>query len=420
MACLEKRLLGRDEIEVCLRNASPRSHMVTAREIKVGAFVLVGMVLTGMVIFMIGEERQLFTEKVPFKTVFDDVEGVKRGSTVRMGGIDIGNVDQVAYGSDPNDLKLYVSLRIATTDARRIRKNSRAKIETKGLLGDKVITIVAGTPDQPVLPPGGVIEALKDPQDLASAMGRVGNMSSKAEQTLENLAKLSGEFANAGIAQDVKSSTESLSHVLASADTGNGYLAKLLSDPHEAQRIGNMISGLERSAAELEKTLTAVSAIAHRIDQGPGLVHELIYGEGSAKSVEQIGMAAEQLALTLKGIREGNGLARAALFGDDSQQLNQRLDRILGNVEGMLVDMRAGKGTLGALLVDPSVYEDLKVVLGNVERNKALRALVRYSIQSSGNDRAVEVKDPVPATAVKPSASTAATEVKAAAPAPTP
>ena len=47
----------------------------------------------------------------------------------------------------------------------------------------------------------------------------------------------------------------------------------------------------------------------------------------------------------------------------------------------IVADLRAGKGTLGALLVDPSVYEDLKMVLGNVERNKALRALVRYSIR---------------------------------------
>jgi phospholipid/cholesterol/gamma-HCH transport system substrate-binding protein len=154
----------------------------------------------------------------------------------------------------------------------------------------------------------------------------------------------------------------------------------------------------------LNKTLAAVSGIAERIERGPGLVHEVIYGDSSSKAVEQIGMAAEQLALVLKGIREGNGLARAALFGDDSnQQINQRIDRILGSVEGILADVRAGKGTLGALLVDPSVYEDLKVVLGNVERNKALRALVRYSIQSSGNDRAVEVKDPPTATGTLPS-----------------
>jgi len=53
------------------------------------------------------------------------------------------------------------------------------------------------------------------------------------------------------------------------------------------------------------------------------------------------------------------------------------LNQVSGDLKQMLTDMRAGKGTLGALLVDPSVYEDLKLMLGNVERNRTLRALVR-------------------------------------------
>jgi len=369
--------------------------MVTAREIKVGAFVLVGIALAGMVVFMIGEERQLFSHKVPFRAVFTDVEGLKRGSTIRMGGVDIGAVERVSYSDNASDLNLYVTLNIVEAQARRIRKNSRVKIDAKGLLGDKVITVLSGSPDQPVLNPGDVILTDKDSQDLASALGRVGNISIKTEQIVENVAKITGEFADQKLASDVKSSAESLNQVLASAHSGNGYVAKLLGDPAEADRIGNTISALERSSAELDKALGAVTAIAQRIDKGPGLVHEVIYGDSSAKSVAQIGEAAEQLALALKGIREGNGLARAALFGDDStQQINKRVENILGNVEGILADVRAGKGTLGALLVDPSVYEDLKVVLGNVERNKALRALVRYSIQNSGTEQAVEVKDP--------------------------
>lgn len=369
--------------------------MVTAREIKVGVFVLVGMVLSGMVIFMIGQERQLFSKKVPFRAVFTDVEGLKRGSTIRMGGVDIGAVEKVNYSDNASDLNLYVTLNIVEDQARRIRKNSRVKIDAKGLLGDKVVTIFSGTPDQPVLNPGDVIPTDKDSQDLSAALGRVGNISIKTEQIVENVAKITGEFADAKLAADVKSSAESLNGVLSDVHHGNGYVAKLLSDPAEAERIGNTITSLERSAAELDKTLAAVTGVAERIEKGPGLVHEVIYGDSSAKSVAQIGEAAEQLALALKGIREGNGLARAALFGDDSsQQINKRVDNILGAVEGILADVRAGKGTLGALLVDPSVYEDLKVVLGNVERNKALRALVRYSIQNSGSERAVEVKDP--------------------------
>jgi phospholipid/cholesterol/gamma-HCH transport system substrate-binding protein len=67
----------------------------------------------------------------------------------------------------------------------------------------------------------------------------------------------------------------------------------------------------------------------------------------------------------------------------------------------IVADVRAGKGTIGALLVDPSVYEDVKMLLGNVERNKTLRALVRYSIKRDEKAPSVEVVDPSPAPADK-------------------
>jgi phospholipid/cholesterol/gamma-HCH transport system substrate-binding protein len=93
----------------------------------------------------------------------------------------------------------------------------------------------------------------------------------------------------------------------------------------------------------------------------------------------------------LRAIREGNGIAHALLYGDDSSQ------HVMGNLNAMSDDLRAivggmreGKGTLGALLVDPTVYEDIKAAIGNVERNQVLRALVRYSI------RADEQRSPPP------------------------
>jgi phospholipid/cholesterol/gamma-HCH transport system substrate-binding protein len=47
-------------------------------------------------------------------------------------------------------------------------------------------------------------------------------------------------------------------------------------------------------------------------------------------------------------------------------------------------DVAAGKGTVGALLEDPTIYQDLKVILGGVKRNTLLKALVRFTIQRDG------------------------------------
>jgi len=369
--------------------------MVTSREIKVGAFVLVGMVLSGLVIFMIGDERQLFDKRIEYKAIFDDIEGLKRGSTVRMGGMDIGSVEHVGFAPNPGDPKLYVTLSIVEAQASRIRKDSKAKIDAKGLLGDKMVTLVAGSMKEAALAPGQVIPVDNDPKDLAAALGRVGSITSKADQVLANLETVTGAFAKGELAKDLGNSAASASHVLAALDSGDGYIAKLLNDPNEAQRISATITALEHTAQEAERTMAAFRSVAERAEKGPGLLHEVIYGEESAKSLAQLGNAAAEVGLVLKGVRDGNGLAKAALFGDDSsQQMSGRVDHILGDVQGIVSDVRAGKGTLGALLVDPSVYEDLKLVLGNVERNKALRALVRYSIQNGEAPAKVEVKDP--------------------------
>ncbi|MCC6897407.1 MAG: MCE family protein, partial [Polyangiaceae bacterium] len=91
----------------------------------------------------------------------------------------------------------------------------------------------------------------------------------------------------------------------------------------------------------------------------------------------------------------GNGPAKSLIYGDDkSQELMGNLNAMTRDMRQIVAGVRAGKGTVGALLVDPSVYEDLKMVLGNVERNKAVRALVRYSIKQDETRPKVEVKDP--------------------------
>ena len=57
-------------------------------------------------------------------------------------------------------------------------------------------------------------------------------------------------------------------------------------------------------------------------------------------------------------------------------------------------EAREGRGTVGALLTDPSVYEDIKRLVGDLERNDILRALVRYSIKRDEAREPVEVTEP--------------------------
>jgi phospholipid/cholesterol/gamma-HCH transport system substrate-binding protein len=354
---------------------------MAAREVKVGAFVLAGLAAAGSVIFLIGEQRQLFKEKVPYEVAFQNVQGLTRGSPVRMGGTDIGAVTRVDFGKNPDDSKIYVQIDVVEDEARRVRTDSVATIEGKGLLGDKMLVITVGSPDKPALTPGSRIQA-KEADDLGQMIQKLGSISDQVEKVVGNLERTSGALADEKFTNDLKAGVASLSGILNSINQGEGYVGRALRDPAEAERISKVVDNLARATDELSRTAQSVNAILARVQTGPGLAHEVVYAEEGSKTVAQFGGAADELRQTLKGIREGNGIARSLIYGDDSSQATmQNLDAISRDLRQIVADVRAGKGTVGALLVDPSVYEDLKMVLGNVERNRALRALVRYSIK---------------------------------------
>jgi len=362
------------------------------REYKVGAFVLAGMIAIGGVIFLIGEERQLFKKRVQFETSFHDVQGLTVGSTVRMGGLDVGRVTYVGYASDAGDRKIHVTLSVLSDQAARIKRDSVATIEGKGLLGDKMLSLSIGTENALALPIGSVIQA-HEGEDFAGMLGKFAALPAKVEKVVDNLERTTKALSDERLTDDVKGVASSLNGILGSLDRREGYVGRVMSDPAEAQRLSKMVANLERATGELSQTVAGVNQVIAQVRTGPGLVHQVLYGGESEKAIAQFGGAAEELRLTLKGIREGNGVARGIIYGDDqSQALMQNLASVSQDLKQIVADVRAGKGTLGALLVDPSVYEDLKLVLGNVERNKALRALVRYSIRR--DDRSAPVQDP--------------------------
>src|SRR3954469_11416731 len=100
--------------------------MAISREFKVGAFTLAGLLVLGLVVFMIGEERKLFETKLNYRAQFEEVQGLRRGSPVRMGGVDIGAVTEVAYGNAVDDKKIHVKMDIVKDESRRIRQDSVA------------------------------------------------------------------------------------------------------------------------------------------------------------------------------------------------------------------------------------------------------------------------------------------------------
>jgi phospholipid/cholesterol/gamma-HCH transport system substrate-binding protein len=360
-----------------------------SRNVAVGIFVLVGLLLSGVVIFLIGDERRLFNSSESYSTSFPDVQGLKAGAPVRMGGIDIGHVDDVGYSTkDGKDTTIYVKFSIVKSEARRIRTDSKARIATKGLLGDKIIEITKGSDASDSIKPNSYVES-EQPEDM---FGAINSTADAAKLAIKNIEKATEPLANPELHKDIRGSVASMNKILGDVANGNGYAHKLLSDPEEAERLSRTVANLERTTAELSTTIGEVRSIVARVETGPGFTHELIYGAGPQPQIEEFGNAAHELALTLEGVRKNESIAHDLLYGGkgDTAQALANINAITGDIRSIVADVKAGKGTIGGFLVDPSVYEDVKTVLGNVQRNDVLRALVRYSIKH--DEKAPEVR----------------------------
>jgi phospholipid/cholesterol/gamma-HCH transport system substrate-binding protein len=390
--------------------------MAMKREVKVGLFVFAGMIVTAAVVFFIGDERRLFESKYVYKATFGDVQGLKPGAPVRLSGVDIGYVQAVGHGDDPNDNRLYVSFEVVRAEAARIKSDSIAKVGNKGLLGDKMLEVSPGTPGQASLPPGSVVPS-EEAADYSALLARVGDMGRKADAILTNVEKATSVLADERVRDDVQRSLHSLSIILNDVAAGQGYLGRILRDPAEADRISHAVGSFDRTAQKLNDTLDGVNNVVARVEKGPGFVHDVIYDTQGTETVKRFGEFAGEAGLALKGVRESQSVAHGLIYGDpNQQQVVANLGAMSADMRSIVADMRAGKGTLGGLLVDPSIYEDMKAVLGNVQRNDVLRALVRYSIKQDEKKPSITVGDPPAGRASPPLTPAPGT----AAPAPTP
>jgi len=352
------------------------------REIKVGIFVLIGIALTTVAVFLIGENEHFWQSKTKYYASFKDVAGLKPGSPVQLGGVDIGTVVGVAHSGDRVDTRIHVKLSIVKAEGVRLRRGTKAEIVNKGLLGDKMIELTVPDPAAPEIPAGGDLEPV-EPLDLATYVAKLDKIAVTAQKTLDNLEAITRPFADPRFSEDVKGTIRSLNTLVAGIANNDSTVHRLLLDPREADKVDRLLADLDRTTSEVNGAVTDVRDVTSQIRTGPGLAHAVIYDGDVSKNAAG---AIEELHRDLTAIREGNGLARALIYGDgeggaEQQHMMKNLSVATDDVRAIVANIRAGKGTLGALLVDPSLYEDLRSTVGNVQRSDVLRALVRYTIK---------------------------------------
>jgi phospholipid/cholesterol/gamma-HCH transport system substrate-binding protein len=78
-------------------------------------------------------------------------------------------------------------------------------------------------------------------------------------------------------------------------------------------------------------------------------------------------------------------------------QLADNLARTSESLSQIAKSLEQGEGTVGALLQDPSLYEDLKIILGGAKRSEALRYVIQHSIRQKQREAEKKKKSGAPA-----------------------
>jgi phospholipid/cholesterol/gamma-HCH transport system substrate-binding protein len=161
-------------------------------EIKVGAFVVLGLSLLVVFVFAIGDLSTAFKPGYRLRVIFDSANGITDGSPVQYAGVEVGKVQRVdlVLAADHAIPKVQLSVRLPVDVT--VRSDDNASISTFGLLGEKYLQITPGPGDGAVLEPDGALVG-KPPVSTEDIMERSSAVLSEFERTLQGLNSLVGD-----------------------------------------------------------------------------------------------------------------------------------------------------------------------------------------------------------------------------------
>ncbi len=372
---------------------------------RVGLFVGAGLVLAGIVVFFIGRETRLFEKRVSYRAYFANVDGLSEESPVWLGGKDVGRVTAIGFSPNLGDNRLEVTMTLSAEHTERVRGDSVARLTSLGVLGDKAIDISLGSPQAPPLEPGGVLPVGAG-GDLSALMRSAGQVMENSVAISESLRTAVEAYGDPQVTADVKRSIASLRGMLEAVEKGDGVLHALIYDKQAGDQVRVLLANTARAAARFDTAGAQVEALLRQVRTGDGFAHALLYEPGGAKALEELGAAAGQLSGLLADAKKNpEGAVHQLIYGDSGNMLAD-LGSAAADLKRITATVAKGEGTVGGLIADPTIYEDLRTVLGNVKRNRLLRALVRFTVNNREDlDQVGQVKQaptPEPAKEAAP------------------
>lgn len=309
-----------------------RSPTITWDQLRVGLVIVVALAVIGIAVYKLGDATNLFAKRYELITYLPDANGLRAGGSVMVAGQLAGSVKSIDFlpvdADTTRNLKLILSLDAEVRE--QIRRDSKGKLRTMGLLGDKVFDITPGTPKYAVLQTGDTIaveQSLDYEAVIAQASVAVTDM---VALTRDMRAITSGIVRGQGtIGQLVtnKALYDNLNGTLARANVllaqfqnTNGTVGRLLNDPTLYNRLTSVI--------------TSTDSLVVSLNSSKGTAGLLLRDTTLYRNMVGITRGADSL---MRSLTNGQGTASKLLT---DQTLYDQLNKLVTDLSAILADVR--------------------------------------------------------------------------------
>lgn len=309
-----------------------RATFITWEQLKVGGMILLALAILTVAVVKLGEAANLFSKRYKLVVLLPSANGLRVGGTVTVAGQLAGTVASIDFLPPDADTtrNLKVIVEVDQALQQQVREDSRARLRTLGLLGDKIVDISPGTPRYAVLPPNDTLQvepALDYEAVLIQASGAVNDM----VQLTRDLKGITGGMArgegtvgqlltNRSLYDELNGTLARTNALVTRLQAPNGSFAKLLDDPTLYQNLNGMIG--------------SVDSLVRQMRSENGTLGKLLTDDTLYTHLVAITAGADSL---VKQVTRGNGFA-AKLVND--QQLYEQLTKTITDLNAILADVR--------------------------------------------------------------------------------
>ena len=289
------------------------------------------LVLSGIILFIIGfsylKSNDVFVADRIFYAVYDDVEGVSKGTPVTISGFNVGSVQDIKFYKNTSQLLL----KFRVENDFNFSDQSVAQIYETGLIGGKALSVVpkygqrlakSGDTLQSSIAPG-LTELVND--KLTPLQEKIESMVVSADSVLIGLNSVLNNEAKF----EIQSSIKNFSSTVADLKNSAGTLDELLTT--NKSQINNIISNVNQTSNELSdlsivvKNLSqsskSIDKIVNEISNGNGSLNKLIFDDELINSLDA---ASSNINLLLKDLRlNPKRYVHFSIFGKKNQQYKE-------------------------------------------------------------------------------------------------